>query len=1716
MYKSQKLRVTSLLLVFILATTLSLLFSQQGFQVGFSFFTATDDQPVPVGAGLFSFRNPQGVLVSEAAVSATPPISRGRVYIGGDAPTGVAFANPWKESVAADLTVRDAVGTPMAAAHINLAPRNHSPQFVSELFPQLEEGFTGTLIFETTDPDLGLGTVTLRQSMNSHGEPLFATLPVVDLSEGAAPAGAADGVIVFAQVGAGPGLSTAIILINPTDSEISGAIQLTASDGSPLSLTSNGVTASQFAYQLSANGTGELEFTSSSDETLSGYASVLPNKGSALPSGTAIFRFREGDNPVSEAGVAAIPPSDRVRMFVDNRDTLTGVALAIPGAAATDFEFTLLSLEGVVLDSANRNVPANGHTAVFVNEIFSALEAGFQGLMEISTSANGLQGPPVQFVPVSLKLTINQREDNILTTLPVADMNRVPQHGTYIFSQVGFGFEPGLGELNTRLIFISADTGRTGMGRLFFFRSDGSDLSFPLEDFDDSRFTYEIKSGGEIVFTPGILFDIAAILVDPANLVVNEGNTISLDPITLDEEGEIRDDFELQFASMDAATVSVDANGNMTGETRGFADIVISSGNVVETFQVVVPTLVEGGAGFGITGVAQDFGGKAYLANTRRNTVMLTENLIDVAQVWAGKNGIAGYVDGLRSDALLNGPTYLALDQAGGTLYLADSSNHVIRAVTQGENGAVSTLAGTTEPGNQDGEAASATFNHPAGVALDRNAGLWVVDTANHTVRRIDLPTGIVNTIAGLPGVAGLADGSGDEARFNAPTGLAVEKELLRSELQRRHSGEPAPPVSVIVADTGNGLLRRIWEDGLVETIDPTNVGLQGTGISTSGDVLEDLPVEFDEPAGVVVDAFGNIYVSEPSIGRVRLLLSNGEVVQAAQTGTFNTPLGLATTIPGCILVAERLNSVQEIRYAGPELTSVSPSTGGNPGGELISIEGGNFAPDSALSIDGTPVLDFEILSTTRIDFILPPLPSGVRTLSVQHRGGLVQSPLLVEPVALSELNDGEVTTLAGGTAFGGDGQFATEAATAFPGDVIVDLLGNVFVADREHHRIRKMDSATRILTTIAGTGVRGFSGDNGPAVHASLSFPSAIALDGGSNLFIADSGNHVVRSLDLSSGIISRVAGVGEPGFSGDGGPALNASLAAPGGVAFGEGNLLIADTLNERIRSVDTATGIITTIYPVAPDPAPNTSLQGNGEIPFNPAGLALDAGFSLFIANPAGHTVEVLELVSGMLHRLAGTGTPGFSGDGGPPDEAGLNAPSDVTVDPTGAVCIADRGNHRVRCIDADFETIQTVAGTGTQAFSGDGADAVAADLNSPIGIAANGANDLLIADFGNHRLRRVAPPTGTITTLAGNGELPATGDDGQAWLAALNAPHEIVVSSLGQVFVADSGHHRLRIITLDEAKAPLLPTGDPASEGVISSIVGDGIRGFAEDLVTSLDSPTNYPFGIALDFDGNLLFSENGNHRIRRINDALATFTPSVLLLGDTTGGGPGSIETTAGTGGMGSSGDGGAALLATLNSPRGVAALLSDVYVADELNHRIRRVDGVTGVIETVAGNGVAGFSGNDGLALQASLNRPRSVAVAPSGDLFIADTGNHQIRMVFATTGIIVALAGNGVPGFDGDGGQATLASLNRPEGVALDAFGRVFVADTGNNRVRQVAPNGVITTIAGTGLPGVMGDGGDALDAAFREVSNVCVDQGIWLFITDRGNQRIRIVRNP
>ena len=518
------------------------------------------------------------------------------------------------------------------------------------------------------------------------------------------------------------------------------------------------------------------------------------------------------------------------------------------------------------------------------------------------------------------------------------------------------------------------------------------------------------------------------------------------------------------------------------------------------------------------------------------------------------------------------------------------------------------------------------------------------------------------------------------------------------------------------------------------------------------------------------------------------------------------------------------------------------------------------------------------------------------------------------------------------------------------PRSIAADRAGNLYFVDQ--NSVLRLDATTGVLTLVAGNGEPGFSGDNGPATSAQLANPAGLAVDSAGNLYIADGYNYRIR--EVSNGVITALAGNGTPGFSGDNGPATSAQLGFPSGIAVDSaGNLYIADTYNHRVRKVS-----------------------------------------------------------NGVITNVAGGG-PSL-GDNGPAASAQVLYPYGVAVDSAGNLYIADSGHNRVRKVSNGV--ITTVAGNGVCCFSGDNGPAASAQLYAPGGVAMDSAGSLYIADTVNNRIRKVS--NGLITTVAGNGTQGFSGDNGPGTSAQLNRPGGVAVDSAGNLYIADTWNNRIRKV----------------SGGVITTVAGNGTQGFSGDNGPATIAQLANPAGVAVDSAGNLYITDTWTYRVRKVSNGV--------------------ITTAAGNGTPGSSGDNGPATNAQLGDPEGIAVdSAGNLYVADGVSCRIRKVS--NGVITTVAGNGTQGFSGDNGPATGARLWGPAGVAVDSAGNLYIADTGNNSIRKV--SNGVIATVAGIGTltSGFSGDNGPATSAQLGVPEGVAVDGAGNVYIADSYNNRIR-------------------------------------------------------------
>lgn len=635
------------------------------------------------------------------------------------------------------------------------------------------------------------------------------------------------------------------------------------------------------------------------------------------------------------------------------------------------------------------------------------------------------------------------------------------------------------------------------------------------------------------------------------------------------------------------------------------------------------------------------------------------------------------------------------------------------------------------------------------------------------------------------------------------------------------------------------------------------------------------------------------------------------------------------------------------------------------------------------------------------------------------------------------------------------DGHAANTVPLRGPVAVAVDSSGNLYIADSLDNRIRKVDTSGNI-STFAGTGSPGYNGDRIKAVDAQVNFPDSVALDNNGNLYFADAGNATIRIIS-PDGIINTVAGNGTRGLLGDNGPALQAQIDPVAVAVDTQGNLYIS-TNDNHIRKVD-AKGIITTIA------GTGVSAYSGDNGPANLAAISLvpamvaDAKGNLYLADLYNGYVRMID-GQGIIHPIAGTGQFGgfnsFS-DSIPALEA-LMLPSGLALDRTGtSLYIADQDlNHTVvDRLDLTSGLIHIFAGNGNPGFLGDGGMPLNAEFNSPSAVAVDSASNVYVADYLNQRVRKIV--RNTVSTVAGT----SIGDGGSATSAFLNFPQGLAVDAANNLVIADTGNSEARRVVL-----------------------GGAVNSFGKLLAA--------PITAAVDSSGNFFVSDN---------------EPVLLKIAKT-----GSTSIVAGKSGQpGYSGDNGAATSATITNPTGVAVdAAGDVYFTDDTNNRIRKVAGATGIITTIAGNGNLQYSGDRGPALSAGMD-PFDIAVDAQGSLYVADNRNHRVRKI-GLDGNITTVAGNGIAGYTGDGGPATSAELAFPTGVAVDSAGYLYIGDYNNSVVRRVTPNGLITTIAGT--PQVYtpaaGDGGPAVGAQL-DPFRVALDAAGNVYVSDSLNDRVR-----
>ncbi len=606
-----------------------------------------------------------------------------------------------------------------------------------------------------------------------------------------------------------------------------------------------------------------------------------------------------------------------------------------------------------------------------------------------------------------------------------------------------------------------------------------------------------------------------------------------------------------------------------------------------------------------------------------------------------------------------------------------------------------------------------------------------------------------------------------------------------------------------------------------------------------------------------------------------------------------------------------------------------------------------------------------------------------------------------------------------GGAGYSGDGANARSAALNQPAGLALD--GRfLYIADTGNHCVRRVDLFTSAIVTVAGNGRQGNGADSGQATAIALGQPVSVAVDAQHNLYIGDSLLAKVYRVD-AAGSILRIAGTGATlinGSIGDGGFASQAGLSVGNIAVFGS-RLYIVDPANVRVRVVDLSNSRIDTYAGNGRSDACAGSGIATGACLFGPAGLAVNGAGDLFIGDTGPPRIWRVRLADQSIAQAAGGGVSGFQD--GPVASALFQSPIALAATPTGVLLVADRRNNRLRAIDSALQNVSTTAGNGESSFSGESGSALAMSLNGPGGLVWN-RGVLFIADTGNRRVRDLDLSNSQLSTFAGDGKLtygPNPSPD------AVNEVQGLAIDPLGNLFLADNAEHVLRIPLAGGSVEPF------AGNGVQGGQPAEGIAGFI---------PMFIPRGVAVDSGNNVVVADTGNNRIK------------VVRFSD------GYMAVVAGNGTTAYLGDG-PAVQSGFNLPEAVAASPDGrIFVADTQNNMIR-VIGTDGIARRLAGTGTYGFSGNGGPAAQAYLRHPTALLLDGSGGLLIADRENHQVRRIDLSTNLIDVFAGTGAAGYSGDGGDPTAARLSLPSGLAIDDKGVVYVADSGNQRIRAIVP---------------------------------------------------------
>jgi hypothetical protein len=1129
-----------------------------------------------------------------------------------------------------------------------------------------------------------------------------------------------------------------------------------------------------------------------------------------------------------------------------------------------------------------------------------------------------------------------------------------------------------------------------------------------------------------------------------------------------------------------------------------------------------------------------------------------------------------GTMFSVSGSGVLSVPTGVAVSRSG-IVYVADFSHRIQQF--SGGNMTIFAGTGTGSYCGDDGPATEACLYYPYGLWVNTTGVVFIADSGNNRVRYVTTE-GYIYTFAGggSGGDGGLANEASLSSPYDVKGDLFGNVFIAEAGYSRVRVVDTKNIISTLCStlsesygiwiDANNGVyftrnyfLYKVGASS-APTVEPTpsptlanTVLVAGNGGSGfNGDGYPATSTSFYYLYGVWGDDDGNVYLADHDNSRIRKMNSDGIVTTVAGSNSLSSAggSGAATSIP--IGYPWGIVGYEDVIYFSDEYFVWE-----------LDLSSGIMSN----------ITDSDVLNN----------PTGV---AVSGSGIIYVADYSHR---IFQITDGSVTVFAGTRAadYCGDGGPATEACLCDPYGLWVNTDGMLFIADYSNNRVRCVTNEGFIYTFAGGGGgggggeyVASYSfGDGGLASEATLSRPSDVKGDSFGNIFIVEYNNYQIRIVDTSN-IISTIcstpsssygiwidandevyftqpwylykaggtmsptyvptpspthslsviaAGNGNSGFNRDGLAATSTSFDNLYGV-WGDtiGNIYLSDQNNYRIRKID-PNGIVASIA----GSGDFSDSGGSGSATSIPIGYPWGiAGYENLLYFSDEYFVWELDLSSGTMSNLV--------------DSEVLNNPTGVAVSSTGIVYVADY-SHRIHQI-ADG-SVAVFAGTETADYCGDDGPATDACLYDPYGLWVNTDGVLFIADYSNNRVRYVTTD-GFIYTFAGGGRgggggitpdaFADGGHSGLASEASLSQPYDVKGDLFGNVFIAEVGNYRIRMVDtnniistycstdyepygiwidardevyftqyfyLYKAGGTMAPTYEPTPSPTHSlSVVaaGNGGSGFYGDGFPATSTSFNYLSGIWGDTVGNIYLSDQYNSRIRKID-------PN------------GIVTTVAGSGSYSTAGDSGPATSVDLAYPWGISGYENLIYFADQ--YFVWELDLSSRMLSTIAGNGESSFDGDNGPATAAALSNPTGVTVSSTGTIFIADYSNHRIRKIEIR--IISTFAGSGSPDYCGDGGPATDACLYYPIGLWVDSNGVLFIADYDNNRVRQVTAEGYIYTFAGSGNGGVgeitsseaFGGGGDGLasEASLCQPYDVKGDLFGNVFIAEVGNNRIRMV---